>query len=191
MIQIFPPQNFKKIPWKNGQGITTELAINTGGTLNDFDWRISIASVIEDGLFSNFSGYLRNLILIQGNGIKLNHDNHTTDVLENILDLATFDGSSQTIGTLINGPIKDFNIMTNKENYVTEIETIKQNNNIRLKQSSVCFIYSLNNEATITFSNNTKGKRVPQGYLAQLTNYDKHTQVTGDKLLVIYLRRKQ
>jgi len=107
MIKFISPQSFKQIPWKNGKGITTELAISDGGTLDSFDWRISIASVVEDGPFSNFSGYLRNLILIQGKGIRLNHDNHTTDVLGSILDLATFDGSSQTIGTLINGPIKD------------------------------------------------------------------------------------
>jgi len=61
LITIISPQQFKKTPWKNGKGETTELAISEGGTLENFDWRLSIASVTEDGAFSYFTGYCRNL----------------------------------------------------------------------------------------------------------------------------------
>ena len=89
-MKIIPPEQFKKIPWKNGKGITTELAINNGGTLNDFEWRISIASVDVDGEFSDFTGYLRNLILVAGNGIDLQYDSGKVDRLNNILSFVTF-----------------------------------------------------------------------------------------------------
>ena len=52
MINIIAPKQFKTVAWKNGLGETTELAINRGGTLNSFDWRLSMASVVEDGVFS-------------------------------------------------------------------------------------------------------------------------------------------
>jgi len=55
MLTIISPQQFKQIPWKNGKGTTTELAISDGGTLDHFAWRLSIASVVEDGEFSDFS----------------------------------------------------------------------------------------------------------------------------------------
>jgi environmental stress-induced protein Ves len=72
-VQIINPNEFKRLPWKNGKGETIELAINEGGSLADFDWRISMASVTEDGPFSDFSGYQRHLLLLKGIGIELTH----------------------------------------------------------------------------------------------------------------------
>ena len=81
MISVLSPELFITIPWKNGQGETIELAMNYGGHLDDFVWRLSMASVVEDGVFSDFSGYQRNLILIEGNGINLQHDDSKIDKL--------------------------------------------------------------------------------------------------------------
>ena len=53
MINIITPEQFNTIPWKNGKGQTTELAISENGSIDDFDWRLSIASVVEDGAFSS------------------------------------------------------------------------------------------------------------------------------------------
>jgi len=100
VIKIIPPEKFKRTLWKNGKGETTELAINDGGTLDDFDWRISMAKVVEDGVFSSFPGYLRNLILIDGNGMDLQHDQLSVDQLERPLSFATFDGGCHTVATL-------------------------------------------------------------------------------------------
>ena len=121
MLTIFPPETFKTIPWKNGLGHTTELAINSGGNLDSFDWRLSIASVGNDGDFSNFSGYQRHLVLIEGEGLILDHRNGDVDELKNLLDVARFDGGSKTCGRLFNGPIKDFNIMTNNDSFTAEV----------------------------------------------------------------------
>ncbi len=101
MLTIIEPIQFKTIPWKNGLGETTELAINDNASLDDFIWRISIASVINDGVFSDFSGYDRNLVLIEGKGINLQHDAKSTDLLEKTLDVASFDGGGETLGRLL------------------------------------------------------------------------------------------
>lgn len=66
MFKIISPDQYQIIAWKIGKGVTTELAINSGGTLNNFDWRLSIASVVGNGAFSHFSGYHRQLILLRG-----------------------------------------------------------------------------------------------------------------------------
>ena len=87
MLEIIAPNNFCVIPWKNGKGETIELAINEGGTIDKFDWRLSIASVVENGFFSDFTGYYRHLALIKGNGVELEHNNQTIDSLTSILNL--------------------------------------------------------------------------------------------------------
>ena len=71
-LSIIPPSQFNRVRWKNGQGYTLELAIDSGN-LPNYDWRISIASVTESGAFSNFSGYRRNQVLLQGDGDYINH----------------------------------------------------------------------------------------------------------------------
>ena len=187
MIKMIPPSDFKQIPWKNGKGITTELAISEGGTLDNFDWRISIASVVEDGVFSDFSGYLRHLILIQGNGIKLSHDNNSVDKLEKILDYATFNGASKTVGQLINGPIKDLNIMTDEKRFCAKIATVNMNENHILKQSALCFIYSLSEDAELISIDKNLKIKLPQGHLTKLTNYSDDFSITGYGTIVIYI----
>lgn len=190
MIEIIPPNHFKQISWKNGQGTTTELAINAGGTIDDFDWRLSIASVIEDGVFSNFSGYLRQLILIKGNGIELNHNNTSLDKLTKLLDSATFDGGNQTIGTLYDGPIKDFNIMTKDNRYTAKIETMVEKGDIVLKQEPLCFIYCLDKGAKLTTEDGLINQTINPKHLIKITNNSNNITLTGDKVIVIYLREK-
>ena len=114
---LISPIDFVSMPWRNGAGTTTELLKRDLPDEYDgdgFAWRLSMAEVVEDGLFSNFEHYDRTLVLLEGNGITLKHDDNQTDVLSNPLELAKFNGESTTYATLHNGAIKDFNIMTRR-----------------------------------------------------------------------------
>lgn len=49
--------NHRRMPWKNGRGETTEIAVwPEGAGLQDFGWRLSMAGVSEHGAFSAFPG---------------------------------------------------------------------------------------------------------------------------------------
>ena len=195
MLTILSPETFKTIPWKNGLGHTTELAINSGGNLDNFGWRLSIASVVNDGDFSNFSGYQRHLVLIEGEGLILDHHNGDVDELANLLDVAHFDGGSKTYGRLVNGAIKDFNIMTNKQSFTAEVNChVEQHSaDISFFSDKLIFAYSLTNEMHIGHSNKPIAS-VPVGHLAQLqTNHvsESHKQATtvisGQNMILIEL----
>lgn len=195
MLTILSPETFKTIPWKNGLGHTTELAINSGGNLDNFNWRLSIASVVNDGDFSNFSGYQRNLVLIEGEGLILDHRNGDIDELTNLLDIAHFDGGSKTHGSLVNGGIKDFNIMTNENSFTAEVNCyVKQHSaNFALLTNKLIFAYSLTNEMNIGHGSKPIAS-VPVGHLAQLqTNHvsESHKQdttvISGQNMILIEL----
>jgi environmental stress-induced protein Ves len=100
-------------PWKNGGGVTREVAAfpETGAGLTDFDWRISLAEVAADGPFSAFDGYDRVITVVRGAGMAL-----TVDGVEHVVDKAyapfAFSGGSTTECRLLGGPITDFNVMT-------------------------------------------------------------------------------
>jgi len=197
VIEIIEPEQFSTIPWKNGLGETTELAINNAGTLDKFDWRLSIASVVTDGLFSDFSDYQRNLVLIAGQGIMLTHDDKTVDNLTNLLDIANFDGASKTYGKLTNGSIKDFNIITNKHRILPQVSchTGTSKVTLHLAKSSLYFAYSLTGKMDVEIPEQQK-TIVPQGHLLKLsfaekTAYkDKYSlKINGKDMILIELQQ--
>lgn len=188
MIKIISPNQFKKIPWKNGKGMTTELAISEGGTISEFDWRLSIASVVEDGEFSDFTGYMRHLVLIEGNGIELHHDGTKIDKLETILDVAAFDGGRKTMGVLQAGPITDFNLMTKTGRIEPIVETYRAYQEIQLKSCDLCFVYGVTDQLELVQINENVNQAVPAGHLIQIeTPMVGQLAVKGQNLLVIYL----
>lgn len=111
-IILIEQAQYQRMPWKNGLGETLEIQRYEDEI--GLRFRISQASVVEDGVFSDFSGLHRTLVLLSGDGMTLahsgKHDNHTS-VLSNPLDIARFSGSDETYAILNNGKIEDLNIM--------------------------------------------------------------------------------
>jgi environmental stress-induced protein Ves len=105
------------VPWKNGGGSTTEIAVAPpDAALDGFDWRISLATITEDGPFSYFDGVDRTLALIEGHGATLDIDEDSERVLLCADDpVVAFAGESAVIATLNRGPTTDFNVMTRRD----------------------------------------------------------------------------
>jgi uncharacterized protein len=99
------------MPWRNGLGTTVELAREDLADGSGFAWRLSMADVTSDGEFSNFSGYDRCLLLLEGNGLTLDCAG-SVQRLEHPMEAARFRGEDPTFATLHHGPVRDFNIMT-------------------------------------------------------------------------------
>ncbi len=67
---LLTPANCRRVPWKNGLGTTTEIAVEAL-TTERFLWRVSIADVAAPGPFSTFTGYDRLIAVIEGVGMTL------------------------------------------------------------------------------------------------------------------------
>lgn len=68
---------YKKMPWKNGQGTTFEIVKSPeNSTLLDlnFDYRLSMAEINGENKFSLFNGFTRLLTVVRGEGITFNDD---------------------------------------------------------------------------------------------------------------------
>lgn len=115
-------------PWRNGGGITREVARGTLGACgdletvagDDWDWRLSIANVDGDGDFSTFPGLTRILTIIRGQGLEITIDG-ATQFLEANHPLR-FEGGASTSATLPHGPIKDLNLMFRSNTLRAEVE---------------------------------------------------------------------
>jgi environmental stress-induced protein Ves len=108
-------------PWKNGGGVTREVAAwPPGAGLDAFDWRISLADVAADGPFSAFPGVDRVLTVIAGDGLVLEIDERTTR-LEPGAPLA-FPGEAVVMARLTAGPIRDLNVMVRRSAWTATVE---------------------------------------------------------------------
>ena len=112
-MRILRQEDYKVMPWKNGGGITTEIWVSPGGSGlagAPFDWRVSIADVAADGPFSKFAGYDRHIMLLEGQGMRLDtEESGSIDLIP--FRPAPFSGDWTVAGKLVAGPVRDFNLM--------------------------------------------------------------------------------
>ena len=115
MTVLIPFAGLSPVPWKNGGGSTTEIAIGPPDAgFEDFDWRVSLATIEKDGAFSLFPGVDRTLALVEGHGMTLDIDGDPVMVTE-AGPVVAFDGSSVVQAKLSRGGSTDFNAMTRSE----------------------------------------------------------------------------
>ena len=102
-------------PWKNGGGVTREVAaFPEGASMDAFAWRVSIADVAQAGPFSRFAGVDRTLVLLDGAGMILDEGDRT-HTLKAPLDIARFAGESAIDASLVDGATRDFNLMVRRD----------------------------------------------------------------------------
>ncbi|WP_217570149.1 HutD family protein [Mesorhizobium sp. GbtcB19] len=121
-MRILRAAGYRVMPWKNGGGTTTEIAVSPDGAgLDDFDWRISMACVESSGPFSSFAGIDRTLSVLEGDGVVLDIAGQPPARLTKASSPLAFPGDVPTGATLIGGPITDLNVMTRRGRMAHEV----------------------------------------------------------------------
>jgi uncharacterized protein len=111
-MQVLRWEQHRRMPWRNGGGVTYEVASSPADTdLADFDWRISIAEVEAGGRFSAFPDIDRTIILIEGEWMALTVDGRRHRF--GVRDPFSFDGGSETLCE-VPSRSRDLNVMTRR-----------------------------------------------------------------------------
>ncbi|MGA8513930.1 MAG: HutD family protein [Burkholderiaceae bacterium] len=98
-----PPQ-----PWRNGGGSTRELL--AWPTAQDWQVRISLADIVQDGAFSAFPDVQRWFGVVQGAGVELRFaGKQVTQTLAS--EALHFDGATAPFCRLLDGATQDMNLM--------------------------------------------------------------------------------
>jgi len=103
------------MPWKNGGGETWEIATSPcGASLDDFDWRVSMARVQAAGPFSQFPGVDRTLAVLEGGGLALRFATEDRVALTAAAEPFSFPADIPVDAELPAGGITDLNVMTRR-----------------------------------------------------------------------------
>lgn len=111
----------------------------------NFDVRISTATVeVEKSTFTDYSGYLRKLLVLEGE-LTINHLNHHSVQLK-AFEQDFFQGDWHTTSI---GKVRDFNVIYRPYlNPIVEVKTVTSES-ILLDHSADCFVYVFSGECNI------------------------------------------
>lgn len=111
-------------PWKNGGGVTREVAAHPEGSgVDGFHWRVSLADVAQGGPFSVFPGVDRVITVVRGVGMVLTVDGVEHRIDERYRPFA-FPGDAGTDCRLLEGPLLDFNVMTRRDRTSVRVDIV-------------------------------------------------------------------
>lgn len=126
-LRKITPAEHRVMPWKNGLGMTREIAVDPPGAALDvagFRWRLSIADVGQSGPFSAFPGIDRTIMVIKGHGMVLTVAGQPPRRLDTCFVPYEFSGDAAVDGQLIDGPVQDFNLMVNRSLLTSAMEML-------------------------------------------------------------------
>ena len=132
-MEIIRYAELKAHPWRNGGGVTRELASHSAAAPAqdapgaDWDWRVSIADVSKAGDFSAYPGMDRVLTVVEGELLLLSVDG-AEHPLEKYRPFR-FSGDAAASGALPTGDIRDLNVITRTgvfKGYTSIIELSKK-----------------------------------------------------------------
>jgi len=118
-------------PWKNGGGTAREITvIPRGSSWADFTWRVSVAEIAQSGPFSSFPGIDRQILLLDGAGVRLQAAaGLDQDAIDHRLDEPlvpfAFAGEAAITATLLDGPSRDLNVMTRRGVVRSEVQVAR------------------------------------------------------------------
>ncbi len=105
----------RRMRWKNGRGETIEIAVEPrGATLETFQWRVSTAAVVEDGVFSTFEGIDRTLAVLGGGTLVLSIHNGSEQALNPTSAPLSFAADAPCRARLIGAAVTDLNVMSRR-----------------------------------------------------------------------------
>lgn len=153
-VRVLEASDYRRMHWKNGRGWTTEIAVSpadAGLNGKPFDWRISLADIENDGNFSSFPGYDRTILLAKGEGMELSFDAAPMQRLAECYAPFSFKGEWRTRCRLLDGPVRDFNVMSARAAYRHQCEILRNASCTLLAATEVAavLVYCFQGEASV------------------------------------------
>ncbi|MGF0537857.1 HutD/Ves family protein [Agrobacterium sp. ES01] len=112
-MRILRATDHTAMPWKNGGGVTREVA--SAPALNEsspFVWRLSLATIRQSGPFSLFPGIDRTIAALRGDPVRLTIDGKEVAQLHALGEPFAFSGDAKVSAFTDGAETIDLNIMT-------------------------------------------------------------------------------
>lgn len=182
-VAVLRAADRKAVPWKNGGGVTREVAAwPPGSGFDDFAWRISMAEVREDGPFSSFPGVDRILTVLEG-GLRLAVVGAGAFDLSPVAPPLAFDGEAPAVATLMSESVLDLNVMTRRGVATASVTHVTSDAEIPLSEG-MCLVLALADEVRVACAGDVRALSRHDGVL---TSAGVTIQATTDASAIVVL----
>ena len=112
------PESFRSKPWKNGGGVTLDIAdaCRPGADPAGWEgmiWRLGRTAIVQPGPFSDLAGYERLQAVVVGSGLVLDGADCEVD-LRRPFHPVRYDGGIPLVSRLENGPVEVVNLIADR-----------------------------------------------------------------------------
>jgi environmental stress-induced protein Ves len=122
-ITRFDPKTYRRTPWKNGGGVTVDIAdaYRAGASAGDWSgmmWRLGRTEIVAPGPFSDLSGYDRILTVIGGRGLVLEIAGGASLDVRAPFRPVRFRGEDRIMSRLEAGPVAVMNLIADRRHAI-------------------------------------------------------------------------
>lgn len=117
MITLLDPAGYRRTPWKNGGGVTVDIAEHEDA------WRFGRTPITTPGPFSDYSGFDRAQVLVAGRGLVLQTPDGEID-LRTPFQPVTFAGETPIVSRLEAGPVEVVNLIGNRARVQVDLQVL-------------------------------------------------------------------
>jgi hypothetical protein len=117
MITPLDPAGYRRTPWKNGGGVTVDIAEHEDA------WRFGRTPITMPGPFSDYSGFDRVQVLVAGRGLVLRTPDGEIDVRTTLRPVA-FAGETPIVSRLEAGPVEVVNLIGNRARVRIDLQVL-------------------------------------------------------------------
>lgn len=110
---LIDPSRIPPIPWNNGGGVTREVAKSPlAATFVNFDWRLSVADIVENGTFSSLPGVDRHSLMVSSGEVRMTIDGQRMHW--EMGSGTAFPGEADVRVEVLKGPTRNLNLFTRR-----------------------------------------------------------------------------
>ena len=131
-IEVLRAAQRAAVPWKNGGGVTSEVAAHPPGSGFDaLDWRVSIARIRAAGPFSSLPGLDRRLAVLEGR-LSIAIDRSPAVQISADTPALHFAGEVPVQAHPVGGAVTDLNVMTRRGSFSSVLTLHRARHAVRL-----------------------------------------------------------
>ena len=151
-ITPLDPAAYRRTPWKNGGGITIDIADAYApgavpGGWSGMLWRLGRTQIVAPGPFSDLTGYDRILTVIGGRGLVLEIAGGTALDARAPFRPVRFTGEDRITSRLEAGPVAVFNLMSDRKHAIDV--AIMSGQDARQLDAAINIVYAIEDSEVV------------------------------------------
>jgi uncharacterized protein len=152
VIRLDPAQ-YRHTPWKNGGGVTVDIADayrpgTPEGSWDGMIWRLGHTRIETPGPFSDLTGHDRILVVTGGRGLVLERAEGPLDVREPLRPVR-FRGEDRIVSRLEAGPVAVLNLMADRSRAAIDLAVLRDTDACQVAPG-IHIVHALNGPARVT-----------------------------------------